>query len=394
MSNNKELAPPEGGPVPTIAYSDDGNDGNHPTALDQMFALFNQAQMLFQLQRIQELDSVARAAEALHSTSKEASANDRVKLEQAKNLISLFGTLAKVMAFQTEGRFDKARQETGKALTMVSDNLATIKKYERLPSIDKETILEFKALYRVYATLFKGLDAHIQAEVVAYQGNMIGYIELLRKAVTEYRKANRTPLTEIESALIGSCNTNAERLETRIEIFSSQKAPRYLPSNGNKIFIIHGHDEGKWRELRSLLETDLHQKTTVLKEEPGAGEALIKKFEDFANDCCYAFALITPDDFIKKGGKTYFQARPNVLFELGWFYGRFGRDRVCIVKKASTEMPSDLAGIMSIDFHDDVSEGFTKIQAELRRAGLIGEGNSKRPRSPAKRTKKQRPIDT
>ena len=112
-------------------------------------------------------------------------------------------------------------------------------------------------------------------------------------------------------------------------------------------------------------------KTVVLKEKPGAGEVLIRKFEQFADDCCYAFALITPDDFITKEGKSYFQARPNVLFELGWFYGHFGRDRVCIVKKAETEMPSDLAGILSIDFHNEISEGFVKIQDELQRVGII-----------------------
>jgi predicted nucleotide-binding protein len=81
--------------------------------------------------------------------------------------------------------------------------------------------------------------------------------------------------------------------------------------------------------------------------------------------------LLTPDDFVKKDGKSYFQARPNVLFELGWFYGAFGRNRVCIVKNVKTALPSDLGGILSIDFSDKVAEGYIQIQDELQRAGIV-----------------------
>jgi predicted nucleotide-binding protein len=118
-----------------------------------------------------------------------------------------------------------------------------------------------------------------------------------------------------------------------------------------------------------------------LADEAGAGETIIKKFEDAAEDCCYAFALITPDDFIEKEGKSYFQARPNVLFELGWFYGRYGRDRVCIVKQGKTEMPSDLAGILTIDFQTNVSEGLLNIERELSRVGITGAARGKKRRA-------------
>jgi predicted nucleotide-binding protein len=174
-------------------------------------------------------------------------------------------------------------------------------------------------------------------------------------------------------ALVSFCTSTAERVETRVEVFGSELKQRYLIPTGDRVFIIHGHDEAKWRELRDILEDKLDQKVIVLQEEPSEGETVIGKFEKLADDCCYAFALLTPDDFVEKEGKSYFQARPNVLLELGWFYGRFGRDRVCIVKKLKTEIPSDLAGILTINFHSDISEAFAKIEAELRRVGVIAD---------------------
>jgi predicted nucleotide-binding protein len=119
------------------------------------------------------------------------------------------------------------------------------------------------------------------------------------------------------------------------------------------------------------LQEEFRLDAVVLKDEPSTGQTLIEKFEKSADDCFDAFALVTPDDFINKEGESYSQARPNVLFELGWFYGHFGRDRVCILKRAKTAIPSDLGGILSIDFLNDVSEGLVRIRAELQRVGII-----------------------
>ena len=68
----------------------------------------------------------------------------------------------------------------------------------------------------------------------------------------------------------------------------------------------------------------------------------------------------------------YNQARPNVIFELGWFYGRLGRDRVCILYRKGTSIPSDLGGIGRGEFTDSVEEKIIEIEAELEAAGLLG----------------------
>lgn len=67
----------------------------------------------------------------------------------------------------------------------------------------------------------------------------------------------------------------------------------------------------------------------------------------------------------------YPQARPNVIFELGWFYGRLGREKVCILFKKGTKMHSDLDGISRIEFNNLINEKVIEdIRKELKEAGL------------------------
>jgi len=145
----------------------------------------------------------------------------------------------------------------------------------------------------------------------------------------------------------------------------------YIQPTGQKVFIIHGHDEASWRELRDLLEDEFNLAVVVLKEEVGISRTIIQKFEDHAMDSCLAFAILTPDDFIEKREADYWQARPNVLFEMGWFYGRFGPGRLIILKKKGTEIPSDLDGISTIEYHDNVTEKSLAIRKELRQIGVL-----------------------
>lgn len=370
MTKDKEIVPREA----ELVSTDIGGSTETSEVFTKMSELLQAAVASFQLQNVREVDMLARTAEALYDASKgKISSDDLLLLRSLASLISLYPPLTRNIVFQMEGRFARAREELEKGLEICDDGIAVLDKYARLPNADEQALLIFKPFYSIFQVLCRGYDAFIRAEIVGYQGNIPQYRKLLRDAATEFREAERLPSSQnpVVLALVSFCASLAERLETRTEVFGSEQGQRYLSPTGDKIFIIHGHDEAKWRELRDLLEDELNQKTIVLKEEPGAGETLIRKFEMFADDCCYAFALLTPDDFIEKDGKSYFQARPNVLLELGWFYGRFGRDRVCIVKNTKTELPSDLAGILSIDFHEDVSEGLLKIQAELRRVGLI-----------------------
>ena len=144
--------------------------------------------------------------------------------------------------------------------------------------------------------------------------------------------------------------------------------------NSKKVFIIHGHDEARRRELEKILRDDFHLEPVVLLDKPNQGMTIIEKFEKYAVECSYAFALFTPDDIISKGDNDYyFQARPNVIFELGWFYSNLGRARVCVLDQASekSEIFSDLKGVLRIQFNNQITEKYKEIERELKSVGII-----------------------
>jgi predicted nucleotide-binding protein len=138
-----------------------------------------------------------------------------------------------------------------------------------------------------------------------------------------------------------------------------------------RIFIVHGHDEINTLKLKNILGEHWHLDPKILRGEPGKGRTLIEKFEQEAEKAIYAFVLFSPDDLVEVKGTTYTQARPNAIFELGWFYGRLTRQKVCILFKKGTKIPSDLDGITRIEFDNTVDEKILEIERELRAANLL-----------------------
>ena len=144
------------------------------------------------------------------------------------------------------------------------------------------------------------------------------------------------------------------------------------PSNA-KVFLIHGRDEtAKLAVARFLLQLGLE--AVILEEEPSGGRTIIEKVEAHAN-VGYAIALLTPDDVGSRLGDDAVQprARQNVLFELGYFIGRLGRERVCALTKGQPEIPSDYSGVVYIPMTSDAWKmGLIK---ELKAAGFDVDAN-------------------
>lgn len=141
---------------------------------------------------------------------------------------------------------------------------------------------------------------------------------------------------------------------------------------GNKIFVVHGHDEAATNQLESFLK-ELGLEPIVLLRQPDKGRTVIEKFEQHS-DVGYALVLLTPDEIAYLASEDEKpdeertkekRARPNVMLELGYFIGRLKRDRVCCILKDGVEMPSDLHGLVYKPYRDQIKEAFYDIQKEL-----------------------------
>ncbi|VVN21488.1 TIR domain-containing protein [Pseudomonas fluorescens] len=143
----------------------------------------------------------------------------------------------------------------------------------------------------------------------------------------------------------------------------------------NQVFVVHGHDEGALQGLARFLEK-LGLEAIVLREQVDQGRTIIEKFEACASGVGFAVILLTPDDV---GGAVSAQepnarARQNVIFELGYFAGKLGRGKVCLLRKGSVEIPSDLYGVIYTEM--DTAEGWqTKLVKELKAAKLQFDAN-------------------
>lgn len=157
--------------------------------------------------------------------------------------------------------------------------------------------------------------------------------------------------------------------------FSSKSTSSSL---SNKIFVVHGHDHFLKTEVENFLHA-IGLEPIVLHREPDEGQTIIEKFEKHS-DVGYAFILLTPDEMTytidqeilsDKERKKEVRARPNVIFEFGYFVGKLGRNRVCCLYKGDVVLPSDLSGLIYKKILTNVeSEGFSLIK-ELKAAGYI-----------------------
>jgi predicted nucleotide-binding protein len=137
-----------------------------------------------------------------------------------------------------------------------------------------------------------------------------------------------------------------------------------------RVFIVHGHDGELKQAVARFLER-LGLEPVILHEQPNLGRTLIEKFETSA-DADYAVILLTPDDIgypANQEGQAKPRARQNVILELGYFVGRFGRSKVCALHKGDAEIPSDLHGVVYVPV--DPADGWKlKLGAELKHSGM------------------------
>ena len=145
------------------------------------------------------------------------------------------------------------------------------------------------------------------------------------------------------------------------------------PAPSNKdVFIAHGHNDAVKLELKAHLEA-LGLKPIILNEQNDLGFTIIEKFEYFASTCSFAFIVMTPDDraVAKSDTDSRWRARQNVIMELGWFMARLGRDRVVILYSGELEIPSDILGVVFLEFRDKIDEVADRIYQRLKGVELV-----------------------
>ncbi|MCX6600768.1 MAG: nucleotide-binding protein [bacterium] len=184
------------------------------------------------------------------------------------------------------------------------------------------------------------------------------------KCVHDYQKGIQQHLSRLESIY--------ERLDLIPETSGSRLGVPRDPSlsQSGKVFVVYGRDEGLKNGVCNFLRK-LELDPIVLRDQPNSGKTLIEKFEA-ESDVGYVVVLLTGDDegrLVADGEVTKRRARQNVIFELGYFFGKYGRDKVCALYKGGVEFPSDITGLVYV-LLDEREAWHRDLARELKAADI------------------------
>jgi predicted nucleotide-binding protein len=166
-----------------------------------------------------------------------------------------------------------------------------------------------------------------------------------------------------------------EAVKEQLPLFalkSTAVAAGVAKSFGNKVFIVHGRDEATKESVARVLE-HLGLNAVILHEKPNKGRTTIEKLlEESDVDVGYAVVLLTSDDVGKlasEEGEPSPRARQNVIFELGLFVAKLGRERVHALYRKGVEIPTDYLGVLYTPL-DDNGAWRMKLAKELQAVGF------------------------
>jgi len=187
-------------------------------------------------------------------------------------------------------------------------------------------------------------------------------------SISEVREEVKEGIEKAALTLEGIIVRFREELETTGQ---AQNAAAEAPKvDSGQIFVVHGHDQGARESVARFIER-IGYEPIILHERPNKGRTIITKFREEAKNIGFAMVLMTPDDHGAEAGEasTKPRARQNVVFELGFFIGALGPERVAALVKGDVERPSDFEGVVYIDL-DDAGAWKQKLGAQLHAVGF------------------------
>jgi predicted nucleotide-binding protein len=221
-----------------------------------------------------------------------------------------------------------------------------------------------------YRRFFAAADLHATAPLIFVLDGPPTPLSKYIEDVTRHRERSLALLREAVSTL----KEDLAEQEQQVQRLQHARRPASELST-KKVFVVHGHDEAAREAIARFLEK-IELEAIILHEQQDQGRTIIEKFEAYASEVSFAVVLFTPDDL---GGAAsapaqMARARQNVIFELGFFVGKLGRGRACLLRKGEVEIPSDLYGVIYTEM--DPGDGWKlKLVRELKAAGFDFDAN-------------------
>ena len=163
-------------------------------------------------------------------------------------------------------------------------------------------------------------------------------------------------LPEIESYLI--------EIDTFLEMWvSSNSTNTTIKPPTRRVFLSHGRNPA-WRVVQEYIERTLEIRTLELAQESNKGRTSFQKLIEESENCSYAVVIMTGEDFTTDEQS---RARENVIHEIGYFQGKYGADRVCLLHEEGVNIPTNIQGVVYIPFpKDGIASALGGLTRELK----------------------------
>jgi CRP/FNR family cyclic AMP-dependent transcriptional regulator len=188
-------------------------------------------------------------------------------------------------------------------------------------------------------------------------------------------KVTEPQLTEIAKQFPHVWRFIAKELARRLEQRNAHVTTTHAKI---RMFIISSAEA---LEIARTIQNAFEHDFTVIVWTDGVFRASwypIESLERELDQSDFAVAVAQPDDITEMRGKSAATTRDNVIFELGMFIGRIGRQRSFLVEPRGEEvkLPSDLSGITTLGYKYDkdnlasaLAPACNRIRAIVRELG-------------------------
>ena len=174
---------------------------------------------------------------------------------------------------------------------------------------------------------------------------------LVNSKYSKYTESEQVEMIEIEAKAFLDFYSTINAKNTSI-------SPR-----PRKVFISHGQKED-WRKVQEYIEKVQEIPTMELAQQANRGRTIFQKLIDESDQCSFAVIVMTGDDL---AADEQVRARENVIHEIGYFQGKYGPDRVCLLHEAGVNIPSNIHGLVYIPFpKDGIEAAFGGLTRELK----------------------------
>ena len=152
----------------------------------------------------------------------------------------------------------------------------------------------------------------------------------------------------------------------RVETLNMAKVP-----TARGVFLVH-HDSPYRTVVRRFIEEDCGLPVYEMTSADIAGSGFAELLGEQAPRCAFAICLLGKTEAMADGRA---RADQNVVYQAGFFQGRYGFARVALLSEEGCEGFSNVAGIVHLDFpQDQIDVTFIELRRMLQREGLMRAG--------------------